>query len=103
MAWGKGVYGTFRKYMDRSNSGTHRSCRAHLAGNWNEGICSIDTEGYDVSQRVEEADLDLYRNAFGTDPMILNEASPINHLFSGTNYPRFFIAKRGTVKKLLTH
>lgn len=64
-----------------------------------KGIASIDTEGYDVSQRVEEADLDLYRNAFGTDPMILNEASPINHLFSGTNYPRFFIAKRGTLKK----
>jgi len=64
-----------------------------------KGIASIDTEGYDVSQRVEEADLDLYRNAFGTDPSILNEASPINHLFSGTNYPRFFIAKRGTVKK----
>jgi hypothetical protein len=31
--------------------------------------------------------------------MILNEASPINHLFSGTNYPRFFIAKCGSAKK----
>jgi acetyl esterase/lipase len=64
-----------------------------------KGIASIDTEGYDVSQRVEEADLDLYRNAFGTDPSVLFEASPINHLFSGTNYPKFFIAKRGTENK----
>ena len=64
-----------------------------------KGIASIDTEGYDVSQRIEEADLDLYRNAFGTDPTVLFEASPINHLFSGTSYPRFFIGKRGSVKK----
>lgn len=64
-----------------------------------KGVASIDTEGYDVYQRVEEADLDLYRNAFGTDPTVLFEASPINHLFSGTKYPRFFIAKRGTEKK----
>jgi arylformamidase len=64
-----------------------------------KGIASIDTEGYDVSQRIEEADLDLYRNAFGTDPKVLFEASPINHLFLGTSYPRFFITKRGSAKK----
>lgn len=64
-----------------------------------KGVASIDTEGYDVSQRVEEADLDLYKNAFGTDPAVLFEASPINNVFPGTSYPEFFIAKRGTVNK----
>jgi hypothetical protein len=64
-----------------------------------KGVASIDTEGYDISQRVEEAELDLYKNAFGTDPAVLFEASPINNLFPGTSYPKFFIAKRGTTTK----
>jgi len=64
-----------------------------------KGVASIDTEGYDVSQRVEEEDIDLYKNAFGTDPTVLFEASPINHLFIDRSYPNFFIAKRGTVNK----
>lgn len=60
-----------------------------------KGIASIDTEGYDVAQQAKEGEA-VYLNAFGTSPTIWAEASPINHLFVGTNYPKFFVAKRGS-------
>jgi acetyl esterase/lipase len=60
-----------------------------------KGVACIDTEGYDVVARGNENN-QVYLNAFGQANTFWFEASPINNLFSGTNYARFFIAKRGT-------
>jgi arylformamidase len=59
-----------------------------------KGVACIDTEGYDVVARCKENN-QVYLNAFGQANTFWFEASPINNLFSGTNYPKFFIAKRG--------
>lgn len=60
-----------------------------------KGVACIDTEGYDVVARGNENN-QIYINAFGQVNTFWLEASPIYNLFSGTNYPKFFIAKRGT-------
>jgi pimeloyl-ACP methyl ester carboxylesterase len=60
-----------------------------------KGVACIDTEGYDVVARGNENN-QVYLNAFGQANTFWFEASPINNLFSGTNYPNFFIAKRGS-------
>jgi hypothetical protein len=39
-------------------------------------------------------------NAFGTDSDKWEEASPVENVFIGTSYPRFFIAKRGTASRI---
>ena len=66
-----------------------------LALNTLKGVACIDTEGYDVVARCNEGN-EVYLNAFGQTNTFWFEASPINNLFSGTIYPRFFIAKRGS-------
>lgn len=60
-----------------------------------KGVACIDTEGYDVVARGNENN-QVYLNAFGQTNTFWFEASPINNLFSGTEYPNFFIAKRGS-------
>lgn len=62
-----------------------------------KGIASIDTEGYDVPSQSSEP---IYQNAFGTDPAVHLEASPLHQLSSAYRYPNFFIAKRGTPARL---
>ncbi len=64
-----------------------------------KGIASIDTEGYDVASQASVGE-EIYVNAFGLDPAIWSQASPINNLFSGTAYPKFFVAKRGTAARI---
>lgn len=64
-----------------------------------KGIASVDTEGYDVASQAGAGEK-FYINAFGTDPDKWEEASPIENLFIGTDYPRFFIAKRGTAARI---
>lgn len=63
------------------------------------GVASIDTEGYDVAKQAREGN-EVYLNAFGANPRIWAEASPINNLQAGMRYPRFFIAKRGTMNRI---
>jgi acetyl esterase/lipase len=64
-----------------------------------KGVACIDTEGYDVVARCNENN-EVYLNAFGQINTYWSEASPINNLFSGTAYPKFFIAKRGTSTRI---
>jgi acetyl esterase/lipase len=64
-----------------------------------KGVSCIDTEGYDVVARGNENN-QVYLNAFGQANTFWFEASPINNLFSGTNYPKFFIAKRGSNSRI---
>ena len=64
-----------------------------------KGVACIDTEGYDVEARCNEGN-QVYLNAFGQANTFWQEASPIKNLFSGTNYPKFFIAKRGSITRI---
>ena len=64
-----------------------------------KGVACIDTEGYDVVAQCNDNN-EIYLNAFGETDTYWTEASPINNLFSGTSYPKFFIAKRGTATRI---
>ena len=63
------------------------------------GVASIDTEGYDVGARVADGS-EIYLNAFGTDPEVHRQASPLFNLEAGRVSPNFFIAKRGTARRI---
>lgn len=64
-----------------------------------KGVASFDTEGYNVTEQCI-ANKDFYLNAFGNTNINWAVASPINHLFQGNQYPKFFIAKRGTAARI---
>jgi len=64
-----------------------------------KGVASIDTEGYDVGANAGSGSK-IYINAFGTDPVVWKDASPIYNIYPGKDYPAFFIAKRGTAKRM---
>ncbi len=64
-----------------------------------KGIASIDTEGYDVVKQCSENN-ELYINAFGANSRIWAEASPLYNIRRGTLYPKFFVAKRGTISRI---
>jgi arylformamidase len=64
-----------------------------------KGIASIDTEGYSVVDQGNSGN-DIYLNAFGSNSTNWSKASPIDQLLSGTSYPKFFIAKRGTSTRI---
>lgn len=64
-----------------------------------KGVASIDTEGYDVAFQCNDNNT-YYLNAFGNTNTNWVQASPLNQLFSGTSYPKFFIAKRGTAQRI---
>jgi arylformamidase len=60
-----------------------------------KGVACIDVDAYDIADISKKSNEDLFINAFGNDPAILKEASPITHLVQGKTYPAFFVAKRG--------
>jgi arylformamidase len=64
-----------------------------------KGVASIDTEGYDVAFQCNDNNT-YYLNAFGNTNTNWVQASPLSQLFSGTSYPKFFIAKRGTASRI---
>ncbi len=66
------------------------------------GVVSLDTEGYDVAARIGgggRAAL-IYRNAFGNDPAVWRDASPINHV-DATDAPQLVI-RRGVLARQLS-
>jgi len=60
-----------------------------------KGVASIDTEGYNVLDKVLD-ESEVYVNAFGVNESKNLDASPDQHLGYDVEYPNFFIAKRGT-------
>jgi acetyl esterase/lipase len=58
------------------------------------GVVSLDTASIDLLARAKSQDnraADVIRAAFGDDPQILRQASPINHLKAGLDYPPFLL------------
>jgi len=64
-----------------------------------KGIAIIDTEGYNVVNKVQENN-NLYINSFGTDINLNTQASPIFNIRNSISYPKFFVAKRGNAERL---
>jgi len=60
---------------------------------------SLDTEGYHVSDRASE-EIGIYIDAFGKDPLIWEQASPINHIEPNKKIPSFFIVTRGNQTRI---
>jgi arylformamidase len=67
---------------------------------------SMDGEGYDVVFGATGAPVEVqtgYRNVFGNDPVVWEQASPINHIVAGAGIADFFVAARGTDWRLSQH
>jgi acetyl esterase/lipase len=67
---------------------------------------SMDGEGYDVTAGATTAPewwRPTYSNAFGTDPAVWADASPLDHVAAGKGIPRYFIAARGDDWRLEQH
>jgi acetyl esterase/lipase len=59
---------------------------------------SLDTEGYDVAA-IPAARTPTYRAAFGDDPAVWSDASPLIHVAPGSGIPRFLVVERGTPRR----
>jgi arylformamidase len=60
-----------------------------------KGVIALDTGGYDIPQNLIFGPAALYENAFGDDPAVWAEASPITHVESGKDIAPFFLVTRG--------
>ena len=61
-----------------------------------KGTVSLDTEGYDIPAHMTREVSGIYENAFGTDPAVWKQASPVNHLARDKGIPPFLVVTRGT-------
>jgi acetyl esterase/lipase len=65
-------------------------------------VGSFDTEGYDVVAALATASAQqraILENAFGTDPTVQANASPVTHVAPGKSIPPFLIATRGAADR----
>jgi acetyl esterase/lipase len=61
-------------------------------------VAPLDTEGFDV-ERLAGAGNPLYLNAFGPDPAVWADASPIRHVAPGQGIPPHLLVERGTAAR----
>jgi acetyl esterase/lipase len=66
-----------------------------------KGTISLDTEGYDIPTHMQTDNTGIYVNAFGNDPAVWHEASPIFHVASGKGIPPFLLVTRGLAPRRL--
>ena len=67
---------------------------------------SMDGEGYDIVAGATTSPVEVqtgYRNAFGDDPAVWAQASPVEHVAASAGIPDFFVAARGTDWRLEQH
>lgn len=66
-------------------------------------VASLDTEAYDVAAQVAAGGMVemVYRNAFGSDPMVWTRASPMLNgtLTAANRIPPFLVVTRGTAAR----
>lgn len=69
------------------------------------GVGSFDTEAYDIYTSQTQEPNDVFINAFGNDPLVWQQASPIYHVAPGKNIPpRFlFVERGGDLRKQILH
>lgn len=67
----------------------------HLPLNAIRGTVSLDTAGDDIPAVMAFHYTDIYANAFGTDPSVWKQASPLYHVAPGKGIPPFLVVTRG--------
>ena len=63
-----------------------------------KGCIPLDGAGYDISAEIARGRrlaVDMFENAFGKDPAVWKEASPINHIAAGKSIPPFLLIHAG--------
>ena len=68
-----------------------------------KNVICLDTEAYDVRDQIENGSTGMsmmYMNAFGTDPSVWNDASPIKNIENGEILPSFFVVTRGSSERM---
>lgn len=58
-------------------------------------VAPLDTEGFDVRLQGRYG-TQIYLDAFGTDPAVWGDASPITHVAPGKQIPSHLLVRRGT-------
>jgi acetyl esterase/lipase len=59
------------------------------------GTVSLDTAGDNIPAVMERDPVGIYENAFGRDPAVWKQASPLYHVASGKGIPPFLVVTRG--------
>ena len=59
-------------------------------------VASLDTRAYDLPEVIQKTRRFFYFNAFGNDPELWKEASPIYHVEPGKHIPPFLLVRRGS-------
>lgn len=62
-------------------------------------VAPLDTEALDLRKLGGSA---MHQRAFGFDPGVLADASPITHVATGNDIPRFFLVSRGQLSRRAT-
>ncbi len=68
-----------------------------------KSVVCLDTAGFNVTHQIVNTSFLvelLYKNAFGLDPKVWCDASPINHVEAEKNIPSFFVVTRGSDDRL---
>ena len=60
-----------------------------------KGVIPLDTRVFDVGKIVKTSIIGVYRNAFGDDPKLWEDASPIRYVAPGKGIPPFLIVYAG--------
>ena len=58
-------------------------------------VAPLDTEGFDVA-RMGGSGVPIYLDAFGSDPAVWAEASPLTHVTTADDVPPHLLVRRGT-------
>ena len=69
-------------------------------------VGSMDGEGYDIVAGATTSPPDVqvgYRNAFGSDPGVWEQASPVRHVAPNKGIPSYFVAARGNDWRFAQH
>ncbi len=72
-----------------------------ITPDWLDCAVSLDTAGYDITRAAQaRSGSAIYLNAFGTDPAVWADASPVNHIGEGPLPGRTLIVTRGGEQRL---
>jgi acetyl esterase/lipase len=63
-----------------------------------KGCISLDTRGYDIVTLMKDTEAPVYAEAFGDDPSVYKDASPLHHVEKGKGIPPFLVCYSGGMK-----
>jgi arylformamidase len=63
------------------------------------GVILLEAAGLDIPATMSPSSAFMYETAFGTDPTVWADASPINHVASGKGTPPFLVCISGQISE----